>query len=430
METIDDKIKKSKDYLGLKIPCSLEVLTPIHIGSGVKLAKDIDFISDRNSASIVSQAELMQYLEDNPDELNTFINGGYKLSSLKRCPNGIKYSLQKTRIFEIFQFERNGNGQPYIPGSSLKGAIRTVILKNLFDALPPQRKLDLLNEVNQVRSQKEWAADSLIKVLIGKNPNHNMMRMIQVFDINFSTLELSKVLLLSLTNADCSTFGWKKLAQGMPNVSLKEDPTPLIVESLPIGAKSDFSLHIDDFLVKNDVAKNTLKFVVFNLAGLSSLINTYSRNALLKEKEFFSKLNTARTLNNVLKEIENVFANIPKEGSAEEKTEFVIRMSWGSGWKGMTGDFLETKWIDIFRKKYRQGKFLNEGTIFPIFPKTRKIVFEDDIPKYLPGWIKVKLNDKIVNQEIEERFSKPKFAEDDIAGRLAQFIKKPQNKKR
>ena len=72
MEIIDDKIKLSKEKLGLKIPCTLEILSPVHIGSGVKLAKDIDFFNDGNSITIVSQAELMQYLEDNPDELDSF----------------------------------------------------------------------------------------------------------------------------------------------------------------------------------------------------------------------------------------------------------------------------------------------------------------------------------------------------------------------
>ncbi len=44
MSTIDDKIKSAKQKLGEKIPCSIEVLTPVHIGSGVKLAEGIDFI--------------------------------------------------------------------------------------------------------------------------------------------------------------------------------------------------------------------------------------------------------------------------------------------------------------------------------------------------------------------------------------------------
>jgi len=430
METIDEKIMKSKDYLGLKIPCSIETLTPVHIGSGVKLAKDIDFVSEVFSATIVSQSELMQYLENNPDELNAFINGDYKLSSLKRLPNGIKYSIDNTKIFEISQFERNGNGKPYIPGSSLKGAIRTIIIKKLFDDLPQQKRKDLLSEVQSARSRKELAAESLTKVLIGKNPNHNMMRVLQVYDINFSSLDLAKVFLLSLTNSDCSAYGWKKFAKGMPNVSLKENPTPLIVESLPIGSKGEFSIHIDDFLQNNAEAKATLKLVAVNLESLSVLINTYSRNALLKEKVFFSKLNTTHTLNDVLKEIENLFATIPKEGSAEEKTEFVIRMSWGSGWKGMTGDFLEANWIDIFRKKYKQGKFLNDGTIFPIFPKTRKIVFEDNTPKYLPGWVKVKLNDSNVFKKTIAEIAEPIIDDSDWAAKLSAFAKKPQNKKK
>ncbi|KAF0151023.1 MAG: putative RAMP superfamily DNA repair protein [Ignavibacteria bacterium] len=431
MEALDNKIQESKELIGTKIPCTLEVLTPVHIGSGVKLSNGIDFLSDRNSTTIVTQAELMKYLEDNPEELDAFTAGGYKLSSLKRCPPGFTFSIQNTRIFEIFEFEKDGNGNPYIPGSSLKGAIRTIIIKNLFEQLLPEKQSALLSSIQNSRVYKEGAADSLVKELLGNDSNHNLMRMIQVFDITFSSTDISKVFLLSLTNSDSTSYGWKKFAKGMPNVSLKDNPTALIIESLPIGAKSNFSFHIDDFLSKNELAKKTLKFKIINVAELSALINNHSKIALIKERDFFSKINSSKTLTAVTTEIDNLLALIPKPGSPEESKEFVIRISWGAGWKGMTGDFINNNWIDIIRKKYQQGKVDRDGNILhPAFPKTRKIVFDGDTPKYLTGWVKIKLNDRIINKKKQNTIVVPKIDDSDWAAKLGQNYKIRQNKKK
>ena len=123
MVQIEEVIKNSKKVIGEKIPCSIEVLSPVHIGSGVKLANGIDFSYTRNSVTIVSQSELMYYLEQNPDELQKFIAGGYKLEKLTIGSFGNKYPINGERIFDISEFERNGFGKPYIPGSSIKGSL-------------------------------------------------------------------------------------------------------------------------------------------------------------------------------------------------------------------------------------------------------------------------------------------------------------------
>ncbi len=51
------------------------------------------------------------------------------------------------------------------------------------------------------------------------------------------------------------------------------------------------------------------------------------------------------------------------------------------------------------------------GRIFH-FLKTRRIVFEDDEPKYLTGWIKVKLNER--KPEISASDNSPEITTDPI----------------
>jgi len=384
MATIEENIKSAKQKLGEKIPCSIEVLTPVHIGSGVKLAEGIDFIKDDFSVHIVSQSELMEYLENNPDEMDRFINGNYKLSSLGKIPEGRKSHIFIGRTSEINEFEKNGFGKPYIPGSSIKGAIRTIFLKKKFEELSTNAKTELLNEVRNPK--KEWASNPIVEHLFGKSSNENLMRVLEIFDIKFENLDLEKVLILSLTNENGMSYGWKQL-WNRQNTDDYNRASQIIVEALPIGSKGFFTLQLNSFLLDNDAAKEKLHFTensLTNIINFKNVINSYSKKRLEDERSFFEKLKRPKPLTSVIKEIDNLLNKINNLSN----DEFIMRLSWGSGWKGMTGDYLDENWLNVFRKKYGLGK-----KDFSIFPKTRRIVFEDDEPKYLTGWIKVKLND-------------------------------------
>jgi CRISPR-associated protein Csm5 len=392
MAQIEEVIKNSKKVIGEKIPCSIEVLSPVHIGSGVKLAKDIDFTYTNDTVTIVPQSELMNYLEQNPDEMQKFIDGGYKLEKLTIGSLGKKYHINGERIFDISEFERNGFGKPYIPGSSIKGSLRTIILKKVFDGLEENEKQNLLGLVNNPK--KEWASEPIIKKIFGDDSNHNLMRTLEIFDAEFEVVTLEKVLILSLSNNEATSYKWKKMGRDASNQDNPKYATPIFVEALPIGSKGYSSISLSNFLFNNPTAQSELKFSENSLSNINSLISTinnYSIEKLNSEKKFFENLNSSKKLIELINHIELLIA----QHSKLKADEFIMRLSWGSGWKGMTGDFIndldkdeKAKWIEFFRKKYQMGK-----KDFPIFPKTRRIVFEDEKPKYLTGWIKIKLND-------------------------------------
>jgi len=216
------------------------------------------------------------------------------------------------------------------------------------------------------------------------------MRVLEIFDAEFDTLDLEKILILSLTNDSGTSYGWKQL-WNRQNTADPNRASQVFCEILPVGVKSYFSFSLHNFLINDPTANSTLRFNEVALSDTKKLIeivNSYSKQKLEKEKEFFERLTNPKKLTTVIKEIEKLIDKINKLSD----NEFILRISWGSGWKGMTGDFLDQIWLANFRRKYQLGK-----REFPIFPKTRRIVFEDDEPKYLTGWIKVKLNEKKIN---------------------------------
>ncbi len=392
MKSVDEQIKSAKAKIGEKIPCVIEVLTPVHIGSGVKLANGIDFISTRDAVTIVQQSELMKFLEENPDEMEKFIKGNYKLSQLDLGTIGKRYSINGERVFDITEFERNGLGKPYIPGSSIKGAIRTIIIKTIFDKLPSDNdRNELLKKVTD--KKKEWASKPIVEELLGKDSNVNLMRVLEVFDAEFEEVSLEKVLILSLSNSEANAYKWKKMGRDAIN---QDDPlkaTSIFVEALPIGVKGNSSISLSSFLFNNQKAKEQLKFSESSLSNIDSFIktiNAYSLEKLNNEMLFFQKLNSSKKLNELLKNIDSLISETDKL----KKDEMILRLSWGSGWLGMTGGYLDDGWLKTFREKYGGKRGMGKPE-FQIFPKTRRIVFEDDQPKYLTGWIKISLNKSI-----------------------------------
>lgn len=403
MATIEERIKSAKQKLGEKIPCSIEVLTPVHIGSGVKLTNKIDFkiSEDKQRLTIINQSDLIKYLEENPDEIENFLSN--KLEKLKKTPDGKTYNINGNYVGEIYQFERDGNGKPYIPGSSIKGAIRTSILAKLFSDLSEEEREKILNEAKDSKKGENLASEPILNKIFGKDSNYNLMRTLQVNDGYFNTdVELEHLHILSLKSEN--EYGWKKMGkdkktkQPFPLQNKPESSTSIFVEVLKIESVGFFSISIDNFLLDNQLAKNELKFsnnAINILKNLVETINQYSIEKLKKEKDFFEKLTNPQKLDLVIKEIDNLIEKIENLS----KDEFILRISWGSGWKGMTGDYLDENWLNIFRQKYRLGR-----QNLP-FPKTRRIVFEDNKPKYLTGWIKVKLYDTKPEIKVSDKSS-------------------------
>lgn len=159
---------------------NLEVLTPVFIGSGLELNKN-EYIYYHNSheawmpnrikmmKSIKDKCLLDQYeeymLEGKEPLLNWMKSVGY---SDKEIHNLCDYHLDCSDALEnlnrpvgIVEFMKDSYGLPYIPGSSLKGAIRTAllgsrILNNATDYKALQKRAFISNDIVNGRPNKKY----------------------------------------------------------------------------------------------------------------------------------------------------------------------------------------------------------------------------------------------------------------------------------
>ncbi|MEW6621392.1 MAG: type III-A CRISPR-associated RAMP protein Csm5 [bacterium] len=284
---------------------------------------------------------------------------------------------------EINEFVKTGFGNPYIPGSSIKGALRTVILWHLIKNSPPDKINDRLDEILNNPKVKKEQADNLLdkylfgkddKYLFGKEPNYDFLRGLQVGDVEFEikNLAVEEIRTLTLTNAD--NYGWKRWQTFAEVLPLSESVSSLV------------NIEIDNFLFEHPKAKGILKFDHKKgyLTQIPKMCNDYARVFIQNEIKFFADCK----MQPLKKYYEELLAKIP----TDHRKGVLLHLGWGSGWRGMTGNYLDNQMLRRFRGKFRMGKSIKNPRTgkweqFPIFPKTRRIVFRDNQPAYPLGWI-------------------------------------------
>jgi len=432
MTELEIKINKSIEKHGLKIPCSAEILTPVHIGSGVKLKKDFDFISEERKTYIIPQYLVAEYLsrQENINLVDDFMNPDFIPKSIlekiiEQQTDGIREYFSKCNTRDLNEFERDGDSTPYIPGSSIKGALRTILLKSHWDELVTNKDVDKIEKFFEKvnRRKAEFAADNSLKLIFGHDSNHNIMRLIEPCDIYFneSKLDLAQIKVLNLTSPTGDEHGWKNLS-ARKTEKFHKDATSIFSEVLPEGSQANFSIKLDTFLINNEKAITELGFEElrdFSISELSKMINRFTRTNISKELDFLNKLKTKKELSDLIENLVSLQKNIPQENSEIEKKEFIIRIAWGTGWKNMTGDFMDATELLEMRKAFgnKMNYDLNNlNKQFPIFPKSRRIIFENNVPSLLTGFIKVKLNHNYsMAKQKKETVIKEEIFKDDIS---------------
>lgn len=401
---------------------TITTITPVHVSSGDKILKGLDFVSQNGKTIIIIDMDkLFTKLGDNVNAISEFgqdDNIEDYLRKYKIDPSTVAKSVYQgiANSRDISTMVKTGFGNPYLPGSSIKGAIRTVLLKSIIEGTDEDYIEEILNKILNTEIKKPQDADKYLDIeIFGKDPNYDLMRVLQVSDAEFSANDLTLIETKVLNLKSENTYGWKNLnPRDSKTYQNLRDGTSVYVEGLRENSKSELRIKIDDFLLNNEKTKclhfNEDKYYFDKLA---KIINNYSKKFIKKEIEFFETINMI--------EMKNFYHTLLDKIPKDEKS-FLLHMSWGSGWKGMTGDYLEEKQLEKFRKKFNLGKTFcpncdsnnlktdrynkNNYRCFncnqnfslfnlelcPTFPKSRKIVINAGTPKSTMGWVIIYLN--------------------------------------
>jgi CRISPR-associated protein Csm5 len=359
---------------------TVSLLTPMHIGSGKELLRDYDYVTHGGKTWVMNTDAFLEYLQK-PD-------GTFDERLIGRPPAELltteDYDLQNAhKIFRYVlpgQPRAQGYGavlreqykdvqdRPYIPGSSLKGALRTVLAWHGYQA--QQLTLD----VGAIQSGRSWAGQGLERKIFGRDPNHDLLRALQVAD---SQPQQSGA--LQIVNAQVVT-GSDKFG------------SPIEIEAVKSDTVFQTTITVDEFL-HSQAAEARLQFdAKWNwLEELPQIARRWATDHLAKELDWFK----TRKYHNVGKLYHEVLGLLKRDKLPANS--FFIQIGWGGGWTGKTIGYplqQESKaWERLLGDKRLSPARIRRKEGDP-FPKSRRVVVANQQVAAPLGWCLVEMKER------------------------------------
>lgn len=364
----------------------IETLSPVHVGSGNLLQQNTEFLYDGNRIGIVDEIKVLNIIgHENIDKWVTIINKGEKLwDYLKTRKHDLKLEDVSKRILDVYgentsrrrdlrEQMHNGTGSVCLPGSSIKGAIRTALLSRIVDA-----NIDkiFISEIESEQGNKrkwqneiKYSSQNIEKRFFGNVAKKDVFRFLQVGDAHFynNTIAVN----MKTLNKTYNGWDWK-------------DTVTQLTESIPTACNTSFTMKINKELLEKNIDKRLVKKIsqLNDFDSLFSSINVHTLYLLNEETEFWEEED---------REIEAIEDYVDKLNTLKQitnscsKNEAVIRIGFGSGWKFITGNIADEiysgdddKWFFLVSKLGRKDCY---------FPKTRKIDNDGD----MLGFVKISM---------------------------------------
>ncbi len=365
----------------------ITVLTPLHIGNGREMLHEYDYaifgrrtwrinenalldtqdVEDPRVLEMLSRTKPAQLLKKPAD----FVEGSPLFRYvLKGTPkSSAEGAVLREQIKDAFD-------HPYLPGTTIKGALRTALAWYLWQ----QKRLR--PEIGKLGGAPKFAASGYERDLFGKNPNNDLLRALHVTDS--APLDVSALMLVNV----------RVLTQrGKPG-------SPIEVEAIRRETVIEAQLKLDTALFSEWAKKRELYLpngdALMNFAEIAS---QHSRAAIERE------LNWARGLpkgKNLINHYEGMlqFPLTPNQ--------FFLQLGWGGGWEQKTlgarlkqdEGFMRT----ILKPRKMNGYDVGRGHFVKNvqdFPISRRIAMAyrrnpqgeitDEIPALPLGWALVEI---------------------------------------
>jgi CRISPR type III-A-associated RAMP protein Csm5 len=354
----------------MKYRVTVYTLTPLHIGTGDVLLRNYDFATGADRTYVLDQDAVLAREYEHTGKVPEKPAGQLIISDeLQDDAPFVRYSLAgTTTVDEIREQIKDVRGQCYLPGSSLKGALRTVVMAHAVRAQAFQPELSRLG------NDKSWAARDWERAALGRDETHDLLRALQVADSEPLPRSPSP---LRLAHAQVFTGG--------------EPSAPIWVEA--IRAETPFTTHIkvDESLILGDYA-NRLGWAdrAGWLTQLPALAQRLAREHISHERDIAREKD--------LGDAEKFYDQLLNLKLGDN--QFLLHLSWGAGWNAKTvGDLLSEEVMWEVRRRYALGQPPTaRGRWEPkreqAFPRSRRLLVKrgnnaEAEPGVPLGWVRI-----------------------------------------
>jgi CRISPR-associated protein Csm5 len=356
---------------------TITLLSPLHIGSGRELLRDYDYVTHGGKTWVIDAAAMLDHFVGPQGELDSRIIGRPAAELLKdqdfvEGSPSFRYVLPGQPRAQgagavLREQYKDGRDQPYIPGSSLKGSLRTILLWHGF------RSAKLSLDVNALSDSRSWTAQPIERRLFGSDPNHDLLRGLLVADSQ--PQPASK---LRIANAQVVT-GSEKMG------------SPVEVEAVWTDTAFETTWTIDSYLNSEGVRQKLGLGGEWSwLAGLPEIARAWGAEYLRKERDWFHQ----RKYSHVAGLYHQMLGILT--GNKLAPNQFFINLGWGGGWSAKTvGAPLQAdakEWERLLNDKRRSpARFRRrEGDAFP---KSRRVLVQGGQVVAPFGWCLVELKE-------------------------------------
>ncbi len=375
----------------------LTCLTPLLVGDGRRLSA-IDYMVWKDQVSVLDQPRIFRLLSKGPrldgylaqlkkaTKLDFASWGGFAQNFAdRRIPfEHAAYSAYWDRAagesLNIPTFAAGASG-PYVPGSAIKGALRTGMF---FARLKDGTLRDLAAKSSGDRPLRHPGATAEDQ-LLGANGG-SRSRLIGVADSAPVETSQFKIYLLRISTLvqrgrEELTLGWKQSPRGAADGRRPEDSAPIFAEMAAPGSTFEGAWQERAYLDQPDVQRALGWREPVGREQMFRDANEFSTTLLALHKQYAARTGLD-VLVRSLDELERQLAETRQAGGC------LLSMGWGSGLLG------KSAWVDTTNGDYRQilksvGSYNNALASGLPFPKTRRVVFLENRPATLPGWVRL-----------------------------------------
>ncbi|MCO6450986.1 MAG: type III-A CRISPR-associated RAMP protein Csm5 [Caldilineales bacterium] len=332
---------------------TVSLLTPLHVGNGVELLHEYDYAIHKGKTWRINEMKLLdaQNVEDSRLAKQLARTKPTQLLNPSDFDPGsefFRYVLDGTprssgEGAQLREQIKDSYDRPYLPGSGLKGALRTAIAWHGWGV----RRMR--PDIRQVGRRRQWAGQEYEHTLLGRNPNHDLLRALQVSDSQpVSTNELM-VLNVRVLNRVGNLSG-----------------APVEMEALRPDTKFSLSLKLDRVLFSDWARRGGLQLEGREwLEQLSAVVNQHSQGHARSEAKWFSQMKGADRIAGFYNQL--AAAKLPAN-------RFIVQLGWGTGWDDKTfGSRLQadSQFMERLISDHRLARGRREQG--DPFPKSRRV---------------------------------------------------------
>jgi CRISPR-associated protein Csm5 len=272
----------------------------------------------------------------------------------------------------------SGVGGSYLPGTAIKGALRTGLVLRLWKS---NALAEVAAQLQGERAPRRPAEVLESRILGGAGTSR--MRVAATGDslpVPASVLKiyLSRVATLQARGAGKFELGWKQSPRGTVDGRRPEDSTPWFAEMAAPGTIFEGAWQENTFLEQAEIVRALNWKEPMGHETIFRAANDYAAGMLAAHKQYAEWTGLSLLERN----LDELSARLAEAGQTSNRC--LISIGWGCGILGKTALLRDdANYRQILQQVPLYSRALSSGLPFP---KTRRIVFLGNQPATLPGW--------------------------------------------